>query len=175
MVVALDATVGGTASNSYLTESEASTYLEENRLFTTAWTSADYETRVKALIWATKILDTSYDWVGAKQEYEQALRWPRSGAIDPDGDAYLNDEIPQPLKDAVSELALSLLAKDRTLDPPLAIAGISHAKVGSIEVTVDSMNLEELLPDYVKTLLSDLGDLKGFIGRGSKTLRLKRM
>lgn len=174
MTVTVDATVGGLSANSYVTVEDANTYLEHNRLFTDEWSAADFETRARAIIWATRILDASYEWVGAKFKYEQALRWPRSGALDPDGDSIMNDEIPRLLKDAVAELAYSLIQKDRTKDPALGVAGISFAKVGSLEVRVDTMNLEEVIPDYVKTLLVDLGVLRGSIGRGSKTLRLRR-
>ena len=132
MALAIDATVGGAAANSFVTVAEADTYLEA-RLNSAAWTGVD--PKMQALIEATRELCALSGWLGYRVTSTQALAWPRDEVVNPDdptpGSYYAATIIPQRVKDATCELALEFL-KAGTTD--LAAAS---ATVGIIEKTVD--------------------------------------
>lgn len=163
MAVTIDATVGGESANSYLTLAEADTYHEE-RLFVTDWTGATDATKNTALVWATKMLDYSFDWLGAKYTIEQALRWPRYGALDRDGQLFDSDEIPTEVKDATAELARLLIASDRAGET--GTEGLKRLKVDVIELEFDKLDRVPSIPDDVYQMLSHLGRLESFSSSG---------
>lgn len=105
----LVATVGGSTSNSYITQADAQTYLD-GRLDVAEWTSAATADKDRALIMATYRLEQE-EFPGTKVSTAQALKWPRYGTYDDDGDGYDNDEIPTPIEHACCELAVALLKK----------------------------------------------------------------
>jgi len=107
--VAIDATVGGASSNSYVTLEEANTYLAE-RLHADAWASASDSDKEKALLTACRHLERLRYWDGNRPAFtdpRQRLTFPRTQDTDADG-AFI---IPQPVKEAQCEEALSLLAR----------------------------------------------------------------
>jgi hypothetical protein len=172
--MALDATVGGSASNSYVTEATANSYLTGERLYITAWTSATTPQREQALIWATFLLDVSFEYLGYKSTLAQALRWPRAGIIDADGYALDSVSIPSLVQKATATLALSLLSSDRTAEPALLGLGISEAKVGPLSATITDLAVKELVPEDVQALLLPFGTLKAGASKGSATVKLWR-
>ncbi len=135
MSVTLDATVGGTVSNSYVDLDTAETYFE-GRPFSSAWKAASSSSKEQALVYATTLLDRER-WAGAKGTsvtvaQTQALAWPRRWALTLEADAdpeyvseyfidttlgYYSDlTIPKPIKNATCELALAILGSG-TSDP----------------------------------------------------------
>ena len=167
----LDATVGGSASNSYVTEAEADLYFE-NRLYSDNWnTFADTE---NALILATSMIDWYITWIGHKTSIDQALGWPRTGAILPSGDEIDDDVIPNPVKVAVYELALAMTEEDVTLDNELK--GFKKIKADTLEMELDGSSrnpLPNAMPDRIYKILSDLissGNTAGSV----KVIRLGR-
>lgn len=104
-------TVGSASANTYATLSEFTTYCER-RLSVDAFDAAEPDEKVRALLMAARRLDQE-QWLGSRASTTQALAWPRSGAPKRDADSwstyYLTTEIPQAIKDAQCELALSLL------------------------------------------------------------------
>jgi hypothetical protein len=130
MPLSVDATVGGAASTSFVTVTEADTYLSF-RLNSAAWTGAD--PKCQALVEATREL-SALGWQGSRVDDTQALAWPRANAPDPDGtSAYAlfdTTEIPQRIKDATCELALEFLRAGTT-----DVAALD-SKAGVIEKTV---------------------------------------
>ena len=175
--MSLDATVKGPTANSYLTRAEATVLLVDSRLHSTAWSSATDADKDKALIWATSLIDTSFDFDGNKTTQEQALRWPRAGLLNRDNWYINQDTLPNDLKLATAELAMALLGGDRTLEPSLLGKGISSAKVGPIEVKLDKSQVASLMPSHVIQLLENIGaePIGGGSGSGGLTeLRLER-
>lgn len=169
----IDASVGGAASNSYLTLAEAQTYWD-TRVFTSLWDDSDNQ--IAALILATRTLDrmlsgyreyvrtnssqkayfhTYPAWTGLPASVTQVLAWPRSGMLDMNGNAIATTVIPQALKDAVAELAGQMSKADRTIDSDIAVQGITSVKAGSVAVSFRNDGIETLkvLPDYVYVLL----------------------
>lgn len=117
----LNATIGSASANSYVNDTEVSAYFDD-RLNAATWVSADGDDRTKALLTAVKRLERE-NWLGSRVDSTQALSWPRSDVEKIDshsgsgigygyslGELYLTTEIPQQVKDAQCELALSLLS-----------------------------------------------------------------
>lgn len=119
----LNATVGSASANSYVNVTEVSAYFDD-RLNAAIWISADGDDRTRALLTAVKRLERE-NWLGSRVDSTQALSWPRSDVEKIDspsgsgigygygyfsGELYLTTEIPQQIKDAQCELALSLLS-----------------------------------------------------------------
>jgi Putative DnaT-like ssDNA binding protein len=165
MALTLDASVGGVNSNSYTTEAEGDAY-HEARLFATDWTGAVTATKEAALVWATRMLDYSFDWTGAKYTIEQALRWPRYSALDRDGQLFDSDEIPVELKDAVAELARLLIAGDRGAET--GTEGLKRLKVDVIELEFDKLDRVPTVPDEIYQMISHLGRLRSVSASGGQ-------
>lgn len=169
MPTAILATPKHASANSYVTQAEAVTYFGD-RLFSTVFTGAVSDDQIKALLWATKILDTRVDWKGVKTTGGQALDWPRAYVPDPDltipppgtsldlNEFYLDaDTVPNFLKWAQCEQALALIGADTTLDP--GTMGFSAISVGSISLTIDKLDKAKVLPRPVRDLIAQYGSV----------------
>ncbi len=165
MALTLDATIGGVAANSYSTQLEADDY-HDGRLFVTGWTGAATGDKDAALVWATRLLDTHFDWQGGKYTLTQSLRWPRFGALDRDGELIDSVELPPSLVDAVAELARLLIIGDRTIET--GTEGLSKLKVDVIELTFDKFDRLGTIPDEVYQMISHLGRLKNSTASGGQ-------
>lgn len=115
MPASITATVGSASANSYLTIAAADT-IAETMLGTLAWTTATTDQKTRALITATRGLDT-LDWIGDRATTTQALDWPRTdascGGID-----YPDDEIPEQIQYSTFDLANALLGTPTLLQSP---------------------------------------------------------
>ena len=149
--MALDATVGGASSNSYVTEIEADSYFED-RLDATGWTGAT-STKEPALVTASLMLDDRMDWVGEKKTTTQAMGWPR---VDEDEQDIESGVIPPLVKRATYELALYLLDNGE----PATDTSVDEVVAGSIEVNLNEKQHETLLPDRIAAIISDYGGRK---------------
>lgn len=116
---AINATAGSATANSFVTVTEVEAYADA-RLNSSAWTDeTDDDTKVRAIISATRELSTRSDWCGMRVTDTQALSWPRQYAEDPDSPwpgslFFTTSEIPQRVKDATCELTIQLLAQGTT-------------------------------------------------------------
>ena len=165
MALTLDATIGGASANSYTTVAQGDSY-HEGRLFVTDWTGAADATKEAALVWATRLLDSHFDWQGSKFTLEQALRWPRFGALDRDGQLFDSNELPPELRDAVSELARLLIIGDRSIET--GTEGLKRLKVDVIELEFDKFDRIETISDEVYQMISHLGRLKNLSASGGQ-------
>jgi len=185
MPTAIDATVGGASSNSYITLAEATTYFGD-RLHVDAWTAANDTSRNQALLWATKVLNSRVSWKGARASSSQALDWPRAYVENPDFASIIDpatslpieeliylpaDSIPDAIKWAQCELALSLIAADPTLDP--ATAGFTSIGLPGISLGIDKTDKPSVLPRAVRDLVVTFGSIIDTAG-GSRTVKLVR-
>ena len=123
-------------------------------------------TKEAALVWASRILDYTFDWSGDKYTIEQAMRWPRWAVLDRDGQLFDSNEIPVELKNAASELARLLITTDRSAES--GTEGLSKLKVDVIELTFDKLDRIDTIPDEVYQMISHLGSLKSFTTSGGK-------
>ena len=109
---------GKSDAESYVSVSDADTYVATNYTTSqssyTSWDAAADATKEIALRRATQYVDARYDgnWRGYAYTTTQALAWPRTVAADNEDNYYDVDEIPQNLKDAVTELAVRIVAGD---------------------------------------------------------------
>jgi hypothetical protein len=165
--MALDATIGGATSNSYVTVAQADAYFA-TRANASGWAGTN-DTKERALITATLRLDPE-PWLGSRATEEQALRWPRFGVNDLDGYSYDEDEIPLPLQYATFELALTLLSSDILV--PSGLEGFDEVKLGPLQVKIRQV-LEGELPETVVRHLQGLADI-GISGSGGSTFRMLR-
>ena|SRR5215204_673724 len=147
--MSLDATVGGSSSNSYVTVLEADAYFAD-RLYASAWTGDDKAT---ALVTAARRLDQE-DYLGYRATNEQAMKWPRYDTGDEDGRWYASDSIPQPVRDAQCELALYLLETDGLKQSRLS--NFVHLKIGPLDLTPKHPQTSGSLPAVVVRLLRHL-------------------
>lgn len=178
--MALDNTPGGANSNTYCDIAEADAYLLTCRLHTGAWASLTPIQKEAALKWATELLDTFMDWNGSIRDVDQSLRWPRSGVTDKDGLYYNYDTIPEVLVNATASLAFHLTQRDRDTQPELLGTAIGKAKVGPLEVEVDTANVIDLIPPNIAIQLqgANLGQFDGNLSNDRdqlKTVKVRRV
>lgn len=148
--MALDATISGAAANSYFTQAAASAYLAD-RLNNTAWTGATSAEKDAALIMATTRLETE-TYVGSRVFITQRLKWPRYGAVDPDGLLYDHLTIPYLILQAQCELALAIVT-DPALLADSGLESFVNVKLGSLDVTPRYIPAAQL-PALVRRLIA---------------------
>jgi|TARA_R100001443_G_scaffold25784_3_gene38828 hypothetical protein len=152
MAVTIDATAGGADANSYMTLSEADTFVEAmiSSSDVSKWTTGNDDSRNRALTAAAQRLDRER-FLGARATDTQALQWPRTGVRKPDtyvntyatgfpfriSDDYFTDtEIPDQVKRAQIEMAVYL---KNNVDG-ISLGGLEdfkNVKIGSLDVTPD--------------------------------------
>ena len=121
---------GKVDANSYASVADGDAYFE-GHLYATAWTAATSGTKAAALVMATRLVDSQFQFNGYRAHETQALQWPRERCPDPDRNAVSsslqspllssfvpNDEVPIGVAAAVCEMARELLIVDRTAAPP---------------------------------------------------------
>ncbi len=130
--------------------------------------------REAALVWASHILDQSFDWPGYKSKEEYKLRWPRSQVPDPDGYWYDNQFVPEIIQRATAELAMYLLGRDFSRVPAVVGTGLKRGSMpGPFAMEVDLKNLVGMIPPYIRAMLSKIGTPYGGAG-GMSFARLYR-
>jgi hypothetical protein len=168
-------------ANSYAAVVDGSAY-HDGHLYAAAWTAADAATQAAALVMATRLIDTLYQFKGFKRLSTQALQWPRRWVRDPDNDAgsvffglpggpYFDEtKIPQFLVDATCELARELIEQDRTDDPD--DEGLKSIAVeGAVNIEFNAATRRPVATAVVQAMLSKVGD---YIGGRSGNVKLAR-
>lgn len=153
--MSLDATLGGSSSNTYVTDIEAKLYFE-GRISAEGYTGANSTVQEKLLRTATIFLDARINWVGFKKDRTtpQALQWPRVDSMDVDSALdILGGLIPQDLKNAQCELALYLANNGE----PSESSDLDSIKVGSLVIDFNEFKQSHLIPSEVWSMVSYLG------------------
>lgn len=132
--MALDATVGGANSNSYVTALEADAYFSDS-LMSQQWSAVG--SKDAALITATRWLD-GFLYEGERASTTQALAHPRKNMYDIEGGLVSSDDIFVNIKRATFELALYM---DQNIDSFTEADTTTRIKVAVIEI-------ENELPDF---------------------------
>ena len=172
MAVSIDATAGGASANSYITLTEANTFVEAMISSTDVakWDTGTDDTRNRALAAAAQRLDRER-FLGARATDTQSMQWPRTGVRKPDTyvntyatgfpfriseDYFTDTEIPDQIKRAQIELAVYL---KNNVDG-IGLGGLEDFKsvqVGSISVTPDksgSIGADRVPPMFERYLTS---------------------
>src|SRR6185436_2161636 len=130
---------GKVDANSYANVADGDAYFD-GHLYATAWTAASTGNKEKALVFATRLIDSQFQFNGWKAHDEQSLQWPRERCQDPDkglpitflllssGTYVESNVVPKAVLDATCELARELLIADRTAAP--AGQGIASVHTG---------------------------------------------
>lgn len=113
-----------------------------------AWAQGSEEARTAALVRAMDYIDGRYRYLlpngrwasmfpGVRTEGRgQPNEWPRSGAVDYDGNEIPADQVPDEVDRATYEAALRELTEPGSLSPDFIAAGqVTREKVGPIEVS----------------------------------------
>jgi uncharacterized protein YbdZ (MbtH family) len=116
-------------SNSYVSVADADIYATDRNK--TDWIALTNEQKQFSLINSTDYIDKNYDWIGDKNTREQALKWPRSNAVDSEGFDIDNDIVPKEVANATIEAAF-LDSEGTDLNETEQI--IKKAKVDVLEV-----------------------------------------
>ena len=157
--MALNNTIGASDTNCYVSLVEANSYFVD-RAHSEAWEELENQTQV--LITASSQIDWYITWKGERVDGVQAMDWPRSGVLDKVGELYPEDMIPNDVKIAVYELALSSFEVDRTADGDLA--GLAEVKAGSLMIKTDDgmYNTQpDTIPDKIWKILAGLTTKSG--------------
>ena len=91
-------------SNAYADEADANAHAEARQI--TQWMDVKDMRREAALLKASAVLDTSYEFKGRRLTRDQSMRWPRVNVIDDEGYTRPSNQIPPELFDACLELAM---------------------------------------------------------------------
>lgn len=143
-------------TNSYVTLSEAELYLED-RIDIAEWEAANDDIKEKALVTATRFIDT-LAFAGYASEETQALSWPRTGQYRDSArgrtisfdSSYLWSEVEDSsfssdwkalpieirrIKEATIEQAYHFVSNDGVLDTKASEQEISSVSIGSLSVS----------------------------------------
>ena len=172
MAFVFDASVGGVASNSYLTVAEFLDYMETAYAVTESSEALEDQ---RNLVLATRLMEANFSpmrklvrvmppaqsyylirptWTGAVATVTQRLLWPRTGMFTRTGVAIAPNVIPQELKDATAELARLLKRGDLTVDNDVVVQGLTSVKAGSVALTFkDTFDATKVISDTVFSLL----------------------
>jgi len=137
-------------------------------------------------VFATRLIDSQFQFNGWRSNDEQALQWPRDHCPDPDrglsiaivlrlrGANFVDfDVVPKAVADATCEMARELLIADRTAAP--AGEGINVATTGSgatyASTQYSKSDTRPIIPHVAQAMLSKYGSL---VASGSGTVRLVR-
>jgi hypothetical protein len=152
--MAIDATLGGANSNSYVTLDEADAYFE-NHAYSSIWNGQE-----EVLIYACVLLDNLVAWNGYKYYWDQAiqrLQFPRSMSLinQMEGSLLPQPYIPNEIKAAQCELTLYLLSNTSLLPEN----GFDKVEVGPIKIDFNQMAAgnQDLLPPIVQGMISRFG------------------
>jgi hypothetical protein len=161
---------GKVDANAYANAADGDSY-HDGHFYSTAWTGASTGNKEKALVMATRLIDAHYQFNGRKTSVEQALQWPRDGAIDPDrsdtrlsalsnsiGPYFESDKVPKALIDATCEMARELLINDRT-DAPDGEGIAQLTLVGTVHLTFDKRDRQPVISHVAQAMLAKLGTL----------------
>ena len=166
--MALDATIGGTASDTYGTLAEANAYFAARE--TGNWDGSD-EHKEMALRKAATYLDNVYRgrWKGLRVNRAQARAWPRSYAIDSDGYSFEADTIPVEVKYAQFEAA-KLFAAGTDLFAPIG-RSVKSEQVGPLAVTymdgAAAVTQYPAIGEWLKDLVVGGTGFNGSVGTGT--------
>jgi hypothetical protein len=156
MPTAVNATAGDAGQNSYITTAEVDTYFDDRPSSGTTWSGADEDDKIRAVLYATKLMDALFVWTGnASDPGGQGLLWPRVGMWYRSGESVPSDIIPDELKDALAEYCREVLAGDRTADNPIETLGLKKLRAGPVALEWDEDTSAKVVPDVVANLLPD--------------------
>src|SRR5436309_2183151 len=116
---------GKVDGNSYASAADGDAYFD-GHLYASAWSGASAGNKEKALVFATRLIDSQFQFNGWRAHGGQALQWPRERCPDPDkglpvtvlllasGSYVDSNVVAKNVVDATGEMARERLNADRT-------------------------------------------------------------
>jgi hypothetical protein len=152
---------GRADANSYADAADGDAY-HDGHLYATAWTAAAADRKAAALVMATRLIDSQYQFNGTRANDAQALQWPREDCRDPDADGWAcgtvpDDVVPKAVADATCEMARELLIVDRTAAP--AGEGLKYQNTGTTQVGYDKSDTRPIISQVAQAMLAKFGSL----------------
>ena len=185
---------GKSNANSYADIADADTYFD-GHLYATPWTAATADRRAAALVMATRLIDSQYQFNGSRANEGQALQWPRAECPDPDrGLVTLSvllpilsnfvpyDSVPKAVVQATCEMARELLIVDRTAAPAgegIASVQTKHVDAassgsGASDSSATSYSKSDTRPVVSRVAQAMLCKFGALVSGGSGAVRLVR-
>jgi hypothetical protein len=186
---------GRADANSYADVAGGDAY-HDGHLYASAWTGATADKKAAALVMATRLIDSQFQFNGSRTSTSQALQWPRAECPDPDkGLVTLSallpilsnfvdyDTVPATVVQATCEMARELLVVDRTASPPgegidsVQTVHATHAATGTGSSSDTSAtkyskpDTRPIISHVARAMLSKFGAL---ISGGGGSVRLVR-
>lgn len=154
----INATVGHANANSYVDVAYADEFFQ-NSINNGSWPTV-LLIKEAALIEATRIIDSQFDWNGDILVGDQSLRWPRKLAYDIDGRLIASDVVPKILKDAVCNFAYFLVQSGGLSQ---TASDLKSLKVGPIDLKFNDGLSVIGIPRFVAKSLQSLGNFQGVV------------
>ena len=168
-----DGTGRGNA-NSYVDVADGDAYFE-GHLYASVWTAATAGTKAAALVMATRLVDSQFQFCGFRAHSDQALQWPRIECPDLDrGSVEWGvrrpvcvplDLVPAAVIRATCEMARELIIADRTAAPPGE--GIAATQTSQASHTDTSGSSSQSSTTYSK------GDTRPIVSRVAQAMLAK--
>lgn len=153
-VSVLVTTAGSATANAYVTQAVADQYHIDRPAVGTTWSLATTDQKASAILWATLLMDSLWDWGGYPTDAIQALLWPRGGMLKRNGWEYVAlDVIPIELQKATAEYARQLLVSDRAGDSDIETQGIRSITAGPVSLAFKDSVFAKVVPDAVINLV----------------------
>jgi hypothetical protein len=152
---------GKTDANSYASAADGDAY-HEGHLYASAWTAASTANKEAALVMATRLIDSQYQFNGHRADSDQALQWPREGCHDPDADGWnggtvADSVVPKVVVEATCEMARELLIQDRTAAPPGE--GLKYYNDAGKQTGYDKSDTRPVITRVAQAMLDKYGSL----------------
>lgn len=153
-------------ANSYVTLDEANAYFS-GVIKSDFWPSSDaYEDsedvilkKEAALLESRRTLDRLFGWFGNIADFNQVLRWPRTGVYDLDERLIPNDTVPEQIKNSQCDLALYLLQSGGL---NVSDSNLTALKVGPIGLNFSTdVGVTVGIPDFIINSLKSFGKYLG--------------
>lgn len=145
----LDATIGGTSSNSYTTVSGADLY-HEKCTQTEVWDNASTSIKETSLVMASRLLDSRIEWKGVKKTQTQTLFFPAYDLVDKYGWNVSSEIIPQEVKDATAEFARYLIDNDISTE-----TNLDFVRMSNIEFKLAKSQNKSVIPSNVIYIINN--------------------
>ena len=169
-------------ANAYADVADGNDY-HNGHLYATAWTGATDDQKAVALVMASRLIDTEYQFNGLRSVDSQALQWPRVNCLDPDKapipiltslllvDPFVPFSIvPKQVVQATCEMARELLVADRTAAP--VGEGLKYYNQSGTQTGYDKTDRRPVISPVAQALLDKFGSL---IAGRSGAVRLLRV
>lgn len=149
---------GKVDANAYANAVDGDAY-HEGHLYATAWTAAPTASKEAALVMATRLIDSQYQFGGSRASETQALQWPREDCLDPDaaGDSVPGEVVPKAVAYATCEMAREFLIADRTAAP--AGEGLKYQNSGTTQTGYDKKDTRPVISHVAQAMLAKFGAL----------------